>query len=831
MLPQHFFVTLLTGAVMTFGGCESPYAARPADDGPPTPEAGADVPLGDGFVVWESHRSGDWRIWIRGLDGSPPRQLTRDEEGGRQHCCPHVAPDGRGLVYLSLPRGDEQYPESGASGTLRFIAADGTGDRVLAGEARTYYEHRAAVWKSPRELVFIDGEGRTSLLDLDGGTRLLTEEGADAHGWLVNSTLTHATAGLPTFSPYDGGRRRIRPGRDLGGCQPYFSHDGRWGYYIAGAGGPVKKVDLATRQVTTMLGKSDPRLPPDQGYVYFPMLSPDGRLFAVGASRDEHSHHTEDYDVFVAETDPSTLEILGPMRRITSDPATDRFPDVYSAPLALGRHFGEAPLTVELDPADGRPEGDDWSFTVDGEEIGRGAAVSHTFELPGTYQVSAERGAEVLVGRATVREARPPVVVGVDLRRGREVIVAFDEEVDASAARLAFASGREIAGWKLRDDRRAVVVELTAELDAADVLTLAGLTDRAQVPQAMGEAKLTIEPPAWPSDRRGLVFLWRTDDGFNEVEDPSTGAARTCLVTPGGAAWLDRNYAMVLAGGAFRVDDESRNAVLEACRATSEITVEAVVTPAGRVRGAGRILTFSAGERQRNFTLGQEDDRLVFRLRTRTTGPNADQPQIDLAPVATGKPSHVAVTYTPGRLVAYVDGEKVYETEVIQSGFHHWKPRPFLIGNESRGVERPWRGTVEGVAVYNRFMSAEEAAENARRYAAAIAERPEVATVRLRARLSRRSRIPTLDEISPYREALAVFEYEVLEVIDGDYGSRAVRVVHRVLLDAERTPAARRAVGKEYTLLLEPFSANPQLEPLVLSDELPAVASTLFFEP
>ena len=45
-------------------------------------------------------------------------------------------------------------------------------------------------------------------------------------------------------------------------------------------------------------------------------------------------------------------------------------------------------------------------------------------------------------------------------------------------------------------------------------------------------------------------------------------------------------------------------------------------------------------------------DRLVFRLRTRTTGPNADQPQIDLAPIPIGQPSHVAVTYTPGRLVA-----------------------------------------------------------------------------------------------------------------------------------------------------------------------------------
>lgn len=812
--------------------CESPYAARPAAGGAPPPSAEpvpADASLGDGFVVWESNRSGAWRIWIRDLDGPAPRQLTPDGVG-RQHCCPHVRPDGRGVAYLSLPRGQELYPESGAAGPLHLIRPDGTGDRVLVEAARTYYEHRAAVWRSPRELVFIDGEGRTRLLALEGGSsRLLTEEGDPAHGWLVNSTLTHATTGRPIFAPYDAEARRIAASRDLGGCQPYFTHDGRWGFWIAGAGGPLRRIDLATGTVGTVLGKSDPRLPEGQNYVYFPMFSPDERLLAFAASRGEHAHFEADYDVFVVETDPRDLEVVGTVRRFTKDPAPDIFPDVYSAPLALGRHFGEAPLTVEFEP----PQPGSWIFSANGAEIGRGGRLSHTFAEPGTYEVRARRagGADAaagLRGRVTVSPARPPAVVRVELRRGREVAVSFDEQVEASGARLSFASGREIAGRRLDEGGRVLRIELAAELDERDVLTLAGITDRAQVPQRLPATRLAIEPPSWPSDRRGLLFLWETDDAANEVEDPATGAARTCVVTPRGRAFLDRHFAMVTRGGSFAVDGESLRAVLQGCKTTSELTVEATVTPARQVEGPGRILTFSSGDRARNFTLGLAGDHLVFRLRTRTTGPNADLLEPDLGPIPIGRPTHVVVTYTPGRLAAFVDGEKVLATTEIVSGFHHWKRRALLFGNESQNVDRPFYGTVEGVAVYNRVMAAGEVGENQRRYRAKLEERPEVAAIRLRARLRRRSPIPTLADISPYREALAVFEYEVLAVLSGDYSEPNMRVAHRVLLDGERTAAANRGTGQVYELAVEPFFAHPELESLYVADEVPQRGSLFF---
>ncbi|MEM7352884.1 MAG: LamG-like jellyroll fold domain-containing protein [Acidobacteriota bacterium] len=778
---------------------------------------------GEGYVVWESNRTGDWRLWLRDLDGSPPRQLTPDADN-RQHCCAHIAPGGERVAYLSLPRGTANYPKGGASGRLHTIRVDGTDDRVIYPEARTYWEHRAVVWRNAGELLLIDADGSSRLLDVAAGTtQTLTPPRSEPHGWLLNGDLTHATTGTPSFSPYDAEGRRINEARVLGGCQPYFSHDSRWGYWMAGAGGPILALDLASGNRREILGKSDPRLPQDQAYLYFPMLSHDGLLFAWGASANLHDHATSDYDIYAAATDPETLEIVGQPWRVTEDPSVDRFPDIYSAPLALGRHFGEAPLRVALEV----PEDAPWQWTVDGAGAGSGRRLEHLFEEPGTFRIEASHGDVRKAGSVRVRPAEPPQVETTALRGEHGLNVYFNEVVDLEGATFRFASGLAVASTQPTDDRRGATLELERPLDDFDTLVIEGVRDTAQSPNTLPRTEVEIAPPAWPSDGRGLLFLWQTVKGFNEVTDPATGSQRTARLSSQGRAWLDRNFAMELAGGTFVTDDDSVLGVFEGARRTNELTLEATLTPARSVAEGtlARIITFSGGTRSRNFTLGQIGDRLVFRLRTATTGNNADKPQIDLGPVTPGQPTHVVVTYTPGRLRAYLDGRQVVDTDALQDGFFHWKPRPLIFGSEwPRGDA--WHGRLEGVAIYDRPLSAEEAAESHRRYAELLAERPSIDRIRLRARLERRSEVPSLDAIAPYREALALFEYRVEAILD-DGGSESVpvagstvRVVHRVLADAEALPIGQRPIAQTYELTLEPFFDHEELEALVLSETL-----------
>lgn len=802
-------------------GAGAPVAAEPA-------AAVADAGLGEGFVVWESNRSGDWRIWTRRLDGGGLRRLS-PEEPGMQHCCPHISPDGTRVVYLSRPVGKDSYPEQEVPGPLRLIAVDGSGERQLAAAARTYgWGNRAAVWRNDDELIYVGGEGRTWLLDLaTGAGRRLTDEPRAELGWLIDATLRWATHAAPSFSLYDADARRVVERRELGGCEPYFSHDGRWGYFIAAGGGPVDRIDLATREHTTLLRKNDPRMPGDESYVYFPMASRDGRLFAFGASGGEHDHFRSDYNIYVARSDPATLQLEGTPVRLTDHPATDRYPDVFPQPLPLGRHSGEAPLTVTFPGAGGEAE---WDFGDGSAE--RTAVARHTYERPGVYEVTARRDGELLTGRVVVEPARPPRVADVALRSAaQEIVVTFDEPVDLTAAVARLASGREVSGLTAGGGGRSLVVELAAAATAADTLYLSGVADRAQRPNRMPPQEIAVAPPAWPSDRGALLFLWQTADRPNELFDPELRADVADPLTANGRARLDRFQRMVLDGGWFSAPERAAERVLKAASRSNEISLEATVTPAAASAGLGRIVTFSGGPGARNLTLGQEGRYLVARVRTGPTGPNADKPQVRLFPVQPGSAYHVVVTYSPGRLTAYRNGEPVVESTAITSGLNRWRSFPLTFGAEPGGAG-DWAGTLEGVALYGRVLEPPEVKENFLRYRDVYTGRQAARRLQVRARLVAVSRTPALREISPYRRALAVYEYEVEEVLAGTApADRRLRVAHWVLLDGERQPLADARPGSVRRLTLEPFADNPQLEAHYLSDTLdpPAPPGPLWF--
>jgi hypothetical protein len=291
-----------------------------------------------GFVTWESNRGGDWRIWTRRLESAAARRLTPNEPG-RQHCCAHLSPDGESLVYLSRVMPNDQYPEMEIAGQLRLLNLRGGKERTLVGDARPYgWGNRAAVWRGNAEVIYIDGQGRTQLLNVTSGNRsTLVSEPQGMLAWLFDPTLRYAVRGSPSFSPYDPGSGKIDERPRLQGCEPYFSNDGRFGFWVEGAGGPIRAIDLKTRATSTVLEHLDPRIPGSQRYAYFPMVSRDGKMFAFGASNGDHDHFKSNYDIFVAPIDPQSLQFLGRPMRMTSHPASDRYPDVHVETLDVNR--------------------------------------------------------------------------------------------------------------------------------------------------------------------------------------------------------------------------------------------------------------------------------------------------------------------------------------------------------------------------------------------------------------------------------------------------------------------------------------------------------------
>lgn len=304
----------------------------------------SEPPAARGLLVWESNRGGDWRIWTRRLESRAGRMLS-PQEPGRQHCCAHLSPDGSRLVYLSRAVPNDQYPELEVAGELRLVNLETGKARTIVPDARPYgWGNRAAVWRNDSKVIYIDGKGRTRILDVDSGrASTLSNEPQGMLAWLFDATLRTAVRGSPGFSPYDAASGRIDEQPRMRGCEPYFSHDGRFGFWVEGAGGPIRSIDLSSGAISTVLEHKDARIPGSQRYAYFPMVSRDGRMFAFGASNGDHDHFKSNYDIFIAPVDPGSLQLTGRPMRMTSHPASDRYPDVHVEVLDLDRWKGQAP--------------------------------------------------------------------------------------------------------------------------------------------------------------------------------------------------------------------------------------------------------------------------------------------------------------------------------------------------------------------------------------------------------------------------------------------------------------------------------------------------------
>jgi len=143
-------------------------------------------------------------------------------------------------------------------------------------------------------------------------------------------------------------------------------------------------------------------------------------------------------------------------------------------------------------------------------------------------------------------------------------------------------------------------------------------------------------------------------------------------------------------------------------------TIEVVISvdDIGQI-GPARIITYSLNTYQRNFTLGQENDSLILRLRTTESDENGIYPHFRANKVfEAGKKQHLTVTFDGMSEKLYVDGKLREFSSALEGTFSIWDPKAFfMIGNEYTG-DRFWQGEIYLVALYNRALGDEEIYQN-----------------------------------------------------------------------------------------------------------------------
>lgn len=118
----------------------------------------------------------------------------------------------------------------------------------------------------------------------------------------------------------------------------------------------------------------------------------------------------------------------------------------------------------------------------------------------------------------------------------------------------------------------------------------------------------------------------------------------------------------------------------------------------------------------------------------------------------------------------------------------------------------------------------------AKRAAGRPAGQPEAGRLVVNVRLTRPGPIPTPQAILPYRNALVVNEYEILDVIAGSYAERTIPIAQWVIRDGRALAQARKIAGAAFTLTVERYDAHAELEGERLISNSEASSLPLYYD-
>jgi len=208
-----------------------------------------------------------------------------------------------------------------------------------------------------------------------------------------------------------------------------------------------------------------------------------------------------------------------------------------------------------------------------------------------------------------------------------------------------------------------------------------------------------------------LEILYEFKGLTSTITDTSVGDASIDLVI--GSGVVDR-----ISGGGIQVVDSASIVSTDTGQqlidrlTSSQITIEVWVKPLFTNQvGPARIVTFSQGQLLRNFTLGQDNDRYIVRLRTSQTDLQGMPNIVTPAGSLTDNLTHVVFTYEQGSAKIYIDGTEMV-SESRTGDFSNWDGS-MKIGLANEFIDdRAWLGAIHLVAIYSKALTSSEVMSN-----------------------------------------------------------------------------------------------------------------------
>ena len=210
------------------------------------------------------------------------------------------------------------------------------------------------------------------------------------------------------------------------------------------------------------------------------------------------------------------------------------------------------------------------------------------------------------------------------------------------------------------------------------------------------------------------LYQFKTGTGTTAYDTSGISPAAN-LTLSGNVEWLS-SWGLNFINGKAQASTANSKKIHDLITATGEFSVEAWLTPNNVVQeGPARIISYSAGDNDRNFTLGQTQYNYDFMLRMQNTSTNGE-PMLstpDAEEVLQASLQHVVITFSAseGRKI-YVNGQLIDIVDEDTSPLASWDDTYALILGREASNNYVWQGNIRLLAIFNRALTQEQIQQN-----------------------------------------------------------------------------------------------------------------------
>jgi hypothetical protein len=213
------------------------------------------------------------------------------------------------------------------------------------------------------------------------------------------------------------------------------------------------------------------------------------------------------------------------------------------------------------------------------------------------------------------------------------------------------------------------------------------------------------------------IALWEFKTGSGLIAYDSSGVDPAINLNLSQAVTWYGGWGITTNGGRAQGLTTTSTKLANIIQESGEFSIEAWVIPANVTQEDASIVTYSAGDMDRNFTVRQNLYDYRYLLRTSETSLDGVTEQLstpDGADVLQATLQHVVATYHPidGRRI-YVNGDLVSPVDPVPGGtLIDWQSNfAFILGSDASG-NSSWEGTIRLAAMHRRALTQEQVTQN-----------------------------------------------------------------------------------------------------------------------